>query len=100
MGVSRLGIELHLENGEAGVGGVELPRRVHREPVLLASAGGDDSEEGGLEVVNDFEGGFLRFHALGFVVGDELFWGWELSLLCSWRWLRGGNGRWSWWFFH
>ncbi|CBI29001.3 unnamed protein product, partial [Vitis vinifera] len=36
---------------------------------------GDDSKEGGLEVVNDFEGGFLGFHSLGFVVGNEAFWG-------------------------
>ena len=69
-----LGVKLHLENGEVSVGRVELSWRVHHEPVLFVAAEGDNSKEDDLEVVNDLEGSFLRFHSLGFTVGDELFW--------------------------
>lgn len=51
LGVAGLGVELGVENGEAGVGGVELAGGVDEELVLPGSAGGDDSEQRRLEVL-------------------------------------------------
>lgn len=75
LGDAGLGIELHLEDGKAGVGVVEL---ASEEAVLLVSGGGGGggAKEEGLEVGDSLQGGCSRVQAFGFVVGEDFLWGW------------------------
>lgn len=67
--VAGLGIELHVENGEAGVDVVELSEGAGHENLLLGSSG-DEVVEEGLEVLDGLDRGILEIEALGLVVGD------------------------------
>lgn len=78
--ITRLRVKLHLENSETSVGGVELSRNFDRELALLSSIRGDDAEEQVLEVVDDFDGSFLRPHSLRFVVAYHVLWRRKLNL--------------------
>lgn len=70
--VTRLGVQLHLDDSEASVEVIKLAGGSGRGAVL--GAGGDDGAvEGGLEVADGLEGGFSLVQPLGRLVeGHQL----------------------------
>lgn len=87
----RLGVELGLEDDEAGVGVVELAEGVGHEAILPAAAGGEGGVEEGLEVADGLEGGLPGAQALGLVVGEDLLRP-RRSLLCVGALVTAGGG--------
>ncbi|KAF7843113.1 hypothetical protein G2W53_000018 [Senna tora] len=76
LGIARLGVELHVEEGKAGVESIDLSRRIGEKSVLLASAGGYHTEQRLLEIFDDLEGGSLGVQSLRLVVGYQLLRTW------------------------
>lgn len=105
--IPRFGVKLHIKNGKAFVGVVNLSWSLSQKLVLSASSRGYDPKQGGPEVPYDLQRGFLGVKPLGFIVGDELLWGRQLSLLGIWVCGLGcggagilGFGVWGQWLFH
>lgn len=96
LGIAGLGVELGVNDGKAGVGGVELARGVDEELVLLSSAGGDDSEERRLEILNHLHARLSGVEPLGFVVRYQLLRARQLSFLA----LALREGFWGSWLLH
>lgn len=104
LSIARLGVQLHVKNGKAVIGGIDLSRGLDQELVFSASASGDDPEESCLEVFYHLNGGFLGVQPFWFVVGYQFLWLWHLHLLrpCGTvsGFLRDRNRIWGWRLLH